>query len=122
MSVATTSIFLSGYQIMTSIGVHDHERKNEQEIKVDIELDLGEIAPPKDDLLVETLNYEWLAGIIETECKAGHVQLIETLINKIADQCLIEPRVQAVRVRIEKPAAIAKAAAAGVEVYCRKNC
>lgn len=122
MSVATTSIFLSGYQVMTSIGVHDHERKTEQEIKVDIELDLGEIAPPKDDLLIETLNYEWLADIIETECKSGHVQLIETLINRIADQCLVEPRVQAVKIRIEKPAAIAKAVAAGVEIYRRKTC
>ncbi|MBL1430656.1 MAG: dihydroneopterin aldolase [Robiginitomaculum sp.] len=122
MSLANTSIFLTGYQVMSSIGVHDHERKHKQAIKVDIELDMGEIAPPKDDLLVETLNYEWLADIIETECKAGHVQLIETLINRIADQCLSEPRVQAIRVRIEKPAAIAKAAAAGVEIYRRKTC
>jgi len=117
MSLANTSIFLTGYQVMSSIGVHDHERKHKQAIKVDIELDMGEIAPPKDDLLVETLNYEWLADIIETECKAGHARL-----NLIAAPCLSETRLQAIRVRIEKPSAIAKAAAAGVEIYRRKTC
>lgn len=120
MTTAQTQIFLKGYQVMTSIGVHPHEHAAKQQIKVDIELDLGAIPAPKNDRLIETLNYEWLAELIERQCAIGHVQLIETLIWQIADQCLVEPKVQRVRIRIEKSAAITKADAAGVELVLNR--
>jgi len=112
-----TRIFLQGFKVMTSIGVHPHEHLAAQLIKVDVELDISALRTPKDDRLAETLNYEWVAELIETQCAEGHVQLIETLVERIADQCLGDRRVEAVRVRIEKPGAIAKADAAGVEIY-----
>ncbi len=114
--MSQTKIFLRGFKVMVSIGVHPHEHLAKQLIKVDVELQLGKLPPPQDDRLIETLNYEWVAELIEAECAAGHVQLIETLVERIAEQCLIDPRVDAVQVRIEKPGAITKADAAGVEI------
>jgi dihydroneopterin aldolase len=112
-----TRIFLRGYKVMVSIGVHPHEHLAKQAIQVDVELDLGAMPAPSDDRLVETLNYEWVADLIEDLCNQGHVQLIETLVERIAARCLTDERVLAARVRIEKPGAIAKADAAGVEIY-----
>ncbi|VAV99473.1 Dihydroneopterin aldolase [hydrothermal vent metagenome] len=112
-----TRIFLRGYKIMASIGVHPHEHLAKQLIKVDVELELGDTQAPQQDQLTETLNYEQLAELIENLCDQGHVQLIETLVERIATKCLADFAIQAVRVRIEKPGAIAKADAAGVELY-----
>jgi len=47
---------------------------------------------------------------------AGHVNLVETLAERIAGDCLADARVAAVRVRIEKPDVIANAQAVGVEI------
>ncbi len=115
--MSKTRIFLSGYNVMASIGVHPHEQIAPQLIRVDVTLDLGDMQAPKHDRLAETLNYEWIAELIENQCTQGHVQLIETLTSKIAKDCLGDERVRAVRVRIEKPGAIAKADAAGVEIF-----
>ncbi len=115
--MTNTLIFLRGYQVMVSIGVYPHEQLAKQKIKVDVELDLGGAPTPSDDRLAETLNYEWVADLIEELCAKDHVQLIETLALRLADQCLLDTRVNAARIRIEKPGAIAKADAAGVEIY-----
>jgi len=116
MTQTKTQIFLTGYKTMVSIGVHPHEHIAPQLIRVDVCLDLRGLQAPKEDKLAETLNYEWVAELIEKQCNNGHVQLIETLVQRIADDCLLEERVSSVRVRIEKPGAIAKADAAGVEI------
>ena len=48
---------------------------------------------------------------------AGHVRLIETFAQRLAEALLAEPAAARVRVRIEKPQALApRADAAGVEV------
>ena len=50
----------------------------------------------------------------------GHVGLVETFAERLALDCLLDPRVRAVTVRIEKPGALAAAAAAGCEVTYRR--
>ena len=46
----------------------------------------------------------------------GHVNLVETLAERIAAACLKDRRVMAARVRIEKPEIIPNARSVGVEI------
>ena len=72
---------------------------------------------PKEDRLHETLDYGLVASKCEELALQAHVQLVETLAERIANWALsADERVQSVAVRIEKPQALLKADTAGVEV------
>ena len=118
----TQRIFVRGLQIQASIGVHPHEYEATQPVIIDIELDMGDMPAPKDDRLHETLDYGLVAEKAEDIALEAHVQLVETLADRIASWALsADPRVQACAVRISKPQALLNAAAAGVEVIRRRS-
>ncbi|MGB6230628.1 MAG: dihydroneopterin aldolase [Litorimonas sp.] len=114
---SSTRIFVRGLLIQASIGVHPHEHEQTQPVIIDIELDMGDMVLPEEDRLAETLDYALVAEAAERLALEAHVQLVETLAERIADWALAEdPRVQRVAVSIAKPQALLKADAAGVEV------
>lgn len=113
----STRIFVRGLLIQASIGVHPHEHEGTQPIIIDIELDMGDMILPKEDRLHETLDYGVVAEKAEELALEAHVQLVETLAERIADWALnADRRVERVAVAIAKPQALLKADAAGVEI------
>ncbi len=116
MSSQQCTIFVRGLRVDASIGVYPHEHESTQPIFIDVRLDLGDTPPPVEDRLGETIDYEAVANQAKSLAKEGHVQLVETLAERLANWCLEDPRVKAVTVRIEKPNALAAADAAGVEI------
>lgn len=117
-----TRIFVRGLQILASIGVYPHEYESTQPIILDIELDMTGMDAPKDDRLHETLDYSVVAEKAEEIALEAHVQLVETLAERIADWALdYDPRVQSCAVRISKPQALLKADVAGVEILRRRS-
>ena len=112
-----TRIFVRGLQIQASIGVHPHEHESTQPVIIDVELDMGDMPPPKNDRLNETLDYALIADKCEEIALEAHVQLVETLAARICDWALsADPRIARCAVRIAKPQALLKADAAGVEI------
>jgi len=117
----TMRIFVRGLLVQASIGVHPHEHESTQPIMIDIELDMGDMPAPTEDRLHETLDYSLVAEKAEQIALEAHVQLVETLADRIADWALsADKRVQACAVRISKPQALLKADAAGVEIVRRR--
>ena len=77
---------------------------------------------PQDDRLHETLDYGLVADTATAIALETHVQLVETLADRIATWALAaDPRVQACAVRIAKPQALDTADLAGVEVIRRRD-
>lgn len=110
-------VFVRGLRIEAAIGVYDHEHGRTQPLILDVELDLG--ARPVEGL-ADTVNYETVAAAARAIAAGGHVGLVETFAERLALACLEDPRVERVRVRVDKPEALAGAAAAGCEVvYAR---
>ena len=113
----STRIFVKGLSIQASIGVHAHEYEATQPIIIDVELDMADMVLPEQDRLAETLDYGLVAGKCEELAQEAHVQLVETVAERIANWALeVDQRVQSVAVRIAKPQALLKADTAGVEV------
>ena len=113
----STRIFVRGLLIQASIGVHPHEHESTQPVIIDVTLDMGNMALPNEDKLAETLDYATVAEAAERLALQAHVQLVETLAERICDWALAEDeRVRSVSVSIAKPQALLKADAAGVEV------
>ena len=112
--VIVTKVFVRGLLVDAEIGVHDHERGRKQPLMVDVELD---VAAGGWRALDDTVNYESIASAAQFIAAAGHIGLVESFAQRLAERCLAHPRVTRARVRIEKPLALAPdAAAAGVEI------
>ena len=72
-------------------------------------------------MLSRVVDYEVLADRVRALVAAGHVRLVETLAERIAEACLTDRRVLLARVRVEKLAVFADAASAGVEIERRAS-
>jgi dihydroneopterin aldolase len=66
------------------------------------------------------VDYEKVAETARTIVRSGHVRLVETLAERIAEACLADRRVHVVRVRVEKLDIFADATSAGVEIERRQ--
>jgi dihydroneopterin aldolase len=121
-SQSNMRIFVRGLRIDAFIGVHPHEYERRQPIIVDVELDMGDMPAPKEDRLHETLDYGVVAQKVAAIALDSHVQLVETLGDRVACWALSsDKRVQACAVRISKPQALDTADLAGVEVIRRRD-
>jgi dihydroneopterin aldolase len=67
------------------------------------------------------VDYEQLADRVREIVAAGHVRLVETLAERIAEICLADRRVHLARIRVEKLDIFADATSAGVEIERRQR-
>ena len=94
---------LSGLRFAANLGILDFEKTGPQPIQVDAELNLGaQDLHPVDDEINHVLDYRKIRQIIIDECTAQHVNLLETLIGKLARRLMAIPGVVGVRVKIAK--------------------
>ena len=99
----TQTLTLTGLEFDANLGILDHEKTAPQPIRVDAELHLGpQPLQPRDDDILHVLDYRKVRKIIIEECTAEHVNLLETLIGKLAQRLMQLPGVLGVRVRIAK--------------------
>lgn len=99
----TQILTLTGLRFSASLGILDFERNVPQPIQVDAELNLGTQAlHPVDDEINHVLDYRKIRQIIIDECTSEHVNLLETLIGKLARRLMLLQGVVGVRVKIAK--------------------
>lgn len=97
------TLTLTGLRFDANLGILAHEKNAPQPIQVDTELSLG-VQPlaPHDDDIGHVLDYRRVRQIIIDECTAEHVNLLESLIGKLAHRLMHLPGVLGVRVKIAK--------------------
>lgn len=99
----TQILTLTGLRFDANLGILEREKIAPQPIQVDAELNLGtQPLMPSDDDINHVLDYRKVRQIIITECTAEHVNLLETLIGKLAHRLMLLPGVLGVRVKIAK--------------------
>lgn len=109
-------VFVRDLELAAEIGVHRHEHRRAQTVRINIDLTVAEGAAPTDDKLENVVDYESIVRGVKTIVAAGHINLVETLAERVAGLCLSDARVEAARVRIEKLNVLAEAASVGVEI------
>lgn len=91
--VATsTRCFVRDLVLDAVVGVYDHERASAQRIRINLDL----------DVIVPGVTGEDGVNAVRSVVAHGHVTLIETLAERIAERCLSDARVRTARVRVEK--------------------
>lgn len=117
-------VFLRDMVLHASIGVHAFEHAARQRIRINIDLavdddgarPLSRPAPQHRDELARVVDYEAVANAVRAIVGSGHVKLVETLAERLAESCLADPRVRIVRIRVEKLDILPDAASVGVEI------
>jgi FolB domain-containing protein len=109
-------VFITDLVARGIIGVHDWEREQPQEILINIVLftDLRE-AGQSDDLQ-DSVDYSAVAKKVRAHAETARRLTVEALAADLAQICLGAPRVEKVRVRVEKPGVVRFSRSAGVEI------
>ena len=109
-------IFIRDLVVACAIGVHAHERGGTQRVRINVRVDVADGARPLRDSIANVVSYETIVDGIRAITGRGHINLVETLADRIGDLCLADDRVQRARVRVEKLDIYPDAAGVGVEV------
>jgi dihydroneopterin aldolase len=112
---AIRHVFIRNLELNARIGVHGHEKGKPQPVRINLDLAV-EDAVALEDRLENVVDYEAITDKIRDLIAAGHINLAETLAERIAEAAFQDRRVRAARVRVEKLHALPGAESAGVEI------
>ena len=109
-------VFVKDLILPALIGVHRHEKDGRQRVRINLEMGVTEGEQPAQDRLADVVCYEDVVTAIRGIVATGHINLVETLAELVADRCLKDSRVKKVQVRVEKLDVFADASSVGVEI------
>jgi dihydroneopterin aldolase len=109
-------VFVHDLEIVASIGVYEHEKRYEQRVLISADLWVRDDYDGVSDHLADVLDYGKVLDDIIRLAQSEHVNLNETLAERIARQCLSDPRVERVRVSISKPDVTRSCRSVGIEI------
>jgi 7,8-dihydroneopterin aldolase/epimerase/oxygenase len=112
---AVRHVFIRDLELLAQIGIHGREKGWLQPVRINVDLAV-EDAAVLEDRLDQVVDYGAIDAKIRALVAAGHINLAETLAERIAALCLEDARVAVARVRVEKLHAIPGAQSAGVEI------
>ncbi len=103
------------------IGVNEDERREKQDVVINITLSADLSEPGKSDRFEETIDYRAIKKQVFIMAESSHYRLIEALAEATADICLKHAAVEEAIVRVEKPSALRFARSVGVEIARRRK-
>ena len=113
-------VFVRDLVVPCSIGIYPREKGLRRRVRVNAELVIDEPIARNDEF-VEVVNNETIVAGIKAIAEAGHINLVETLADRVAALCLADRRVASVRVVIEKLDVYPEAESVGIMVERRRG-
>ena len=108
-------IRVKNLKLQTIIGIHEWERTRPQPVVINMEIELDAQEAVETDRIEDTVDYEKVTDAIVQDVESTSFFLIETLVHRIMDLVMINPKVQKASVEIQKPDAIRLADSVSVE-------
>ena len=99
----TDELEVLGIECFGHHGVFDFERREGQVFVIDLALGIDTRPAAASDDLQETVDYGTLVDRVRAAVESDPVDLIETVAQRIADECLTDRRVEWARVTVHKP-------------------
>ncbi len=115
-SMALDRILISDLSARCIIGVWEEERREKQDVLINVELFTDLSQEGKSDRFEDAVDYRDIKKRIMTAVENSQFHLIEALAEVIAKLCLENPRVRKTLVRVEKPSALRFTRTVGVEI------
>jgi dihydroneopterin aldolase len=109
-------VFIRDLEVKTVIGVFDWERKIRQRLVFNIELGTDFATAAKSDDLADTLDYKAISHAIEDMAEASSYQLVEALVDAVAEMVMSNFEVKWLSITLDKPGAVSCAKSVGVKI------
>jgi D-erythro-7,8-dihydroneopterin triphosphate epimerase len=112
----TDQIQIKDLLLRTIIGVNEEERRDQQDVLINMILHVDTRPAGESDDIDQAVNYRTLTKRVIRLVETSQFYLVEKLAAEIAAICLDDPRVERVRVTVEKPGALRFARSVGVTI------
>jgi dihydroneopterin aldolase/D-erythro-7,8-dihydroneopterin triphosphate epimerase len=103
------------------IGIFPEERREKQDVIIGLTLACDCRPAARSDDIRDAVDYKKIKRAVLNMVEASEFHLVETLAERIAEICLAERKVIAVRVTVDKPGALRFARGVAVEIKRRRN-
>jgi dihydroneopterin aldolase len=113
-------IFVHDFRLQTLIGFHRRERIVPQTIRIDLEIGIANEAVFSSDKVADCIDYDKVTTRVR-EVAAEHVNLVETLADRVARMVLDEFGAAWVKVSIAKLGILKDVGRVGVTIERRKR-
>jgi FolB domain-containing protein len=114
-------ILISDLLVRCIIGIHDEERRNKQDVLINLSLLVDLRKAGTSDRLEDSVDYRALNKQILHMAESSQFKLVEALAQAVADICLGHPSIREATVRVEKPGALRFAKNVGVEIVRQRT-
>ncbi len=114
-------IYIRDLALRCIIGLYPAERKNKQDVLINVMMETDLRAAGKSDELNDTADYKAIKVAILDFVENSRLKLIESLAENIAAICLKDARIQSATVTIDKPGALRFARSVAVEITRKRN-
>ena len=110
------TIFISELKVKTKLGVPAWERMVPQTIIMDIEIGYDLKLAGKNDVIADTIDYGAVVSRVREALSENSFQLVEALVEHVAQLILKEFKAENVKVKVAKPAILPGLKALGVMI------
>ena len=109
-------IFVNDLMLNAELGVYAHEKNIQQPLRVNVIAKIKDIPDTSNEKIDNVVCYNQISLIIKEIVNSGHTILLETLAEKILQECFKNNRIKTIKIRLEKLDAIDDAESAGIEI------
>ena len=109
-------IYIRDLALRCIIGVYPEERREKQDVIINIVLECDHSAAAKSDQIADVVDYKGIKKEVIKLVDSSAFNLIETLADHIVQLCLANPNVQRATATVDKPAALRFARSVAVEI------
>jgi 7,8-dihydroneopterin aldolase/epimerase/oxygenase len=95
-------VTVRGLVLMASIGIRRREREQQQRVRISVDLTATPAAAYPGEDRRRIINYEKIIAAIREIAASGHIDLCEGFAERICTACFADPRIDRVRVWVEK--------------------
>jgi 7,8-dihydroneopterin aldolase/epimerase/oxygenase len=111
------TVLIKDFTIYEIIGIHQKEKINKQKIIFNIVINVNQNISPDENNLASIVDYEKITNKLEILVKNKKYNFLESLAEDSFNEIFADKRINSVKIKIEKPDAIANAQSVGVEVF-----
>lgn len=113
--ITQQKLVINDVTLQAHIGVYDSEQGSTQPIRLWLVIALAQPCVSHTDSYEDVICYDTIVRQIQDVLDDGHVNLVETLSQRIADRLFEDDMIESLTLRIEKPNALNTARGVGVE-------
>ena len=112
----TYKVQINELVLNASIGIHEFEREKKQRVSISLSIKADDNLSEVNESISNVVSYEHVIKKLKKLINSGHIDLIETLSDKIFELCFSDSRVLSVWMKLEKLDVFSEAKSVGIEI------